>query len=234
MCSSDLPTVAALRRKTSSIPIIFVWVNDPVGQGFVKSLARPGGNITGLSAIAPDLEGKRLELLREVVPHLAHVAFFLNPANEFHTVSLRQALAAAQALNITLQPREVRKSEDLDAAFAAIVKEKPDGLLILADRIFLHNRQRMMDFATEHRLPSVNAYRELVEAGGLTSYGPSYEEMHRRAADYVDRILKGARPGDLPVEQPTRFTLIVNLKAAKTLGLEVPPTLLARADEVIE
>jgi putative tryptophan/tyrosine transport system substrate-binding protein len=115
-----------------------------------------------------------------------------------------------------------------------IVKEKPDGLLILADRIFLHNRQRMMDFATEHRLPSVNAYRELVEAGGLTSYGPSYEEMHRRAADYVDRILKGARPGDLPIEQPTRFTLIVNLKAAKALGLEVPPTLVARADEVIE
>jgi putative ABC transport system substrate-binding protein len=199
----------------------------------VPNLARPGGNITGLSGLAPDLEGKRLELLREFVPHLAHVAFFLNPANEFHTVSMRQALAAAQALTIELQPREVRKSEDLDAAFASIVKEKPDGLLIL-DRIFLHNRQRMMDFATEHRLPSVNAYRELVEAGGLTSYEPSYEEMHRRAADYVDRILKGARPADLPIEQPTRFTLIINLKAAKVLGLEVPPTLVARADEVIE
>jgi putative tryptophan/tyrosine transport system substrate-binding protein len=147
---------------------------------------------------------------------------------------MRQALAAAQALNIELQPREVSRSEDLDAAFAAIVKDRPDGLLILADRIFLHNRQRLMDFATEHRLPSVNAYRELVEAGGLTSYGPSYEDMHRRAAAYVDRILKGARPGDLPIEQPTKFTLIVNLKAAKALGLEVPPTLIARADEVIE
>jgi putative ABC transport system substrate-binding protein len=148
---------------------------------------------------------------------------------------MRQALAAAETLNIKLQPREVRKSEDLDAALAAIVREKPDGLLILADRIFLHNRQRMMDFAIEHRLPSVNAYRELVEAGGLISYGPSYEEMHRRAADYVDRILKGARPGDLPIEQPTRFTLIVNLKAAKALGLvDVPPMLVARADEVIE
>jgi putative ABC transport system substrate-binding protein len=187
-----------------------------------------------LSAIAPDLEGKRLELLREVVPHLAHVAFFLNPANEFHAGSMRQALAAAQALNIKLQPCEVSKSEDLDAALASIVKEKPDGLLILADRVFLHNRQRMMDFGTEHRLPSVSAYRELVEAGGLMSYGPDYGEMHRRAADYVDRILRGARPGDLPVEQPTRFTLIVNLKAAKALGLEVPPTLVARADDVIE
>jgi hypothetical protein len=173
-------------------------------------------------------------LLREVVPNLTHVAFFLNPENQFHTVSMREALAAAQALNIKLQPLQVKKSEDLDAAFASIVKEKPDGLLILADRIFLHNRQRMMDFATEHRLPSVNAYRELVDAGGLTSYGPSYEDMHRRAADYVNRILKGEQPGDLPVEQPTKFTLIVNLKAAKAVGLEVAPTLVTRADEVIE
>ncbi len=232
--TAGTPATLAVKKATSTVPVVMAAVGDPVGTGIVPNLARPGGNITGLSAIAPDLEGKRLELLREVVPHLAHVAFFLNPANEFHTASMRQALAAAQALNIKLQPREVRKSEDLDTAFASIVKEKPDGLLILADRIFLHNRQRMMDFATEHRLPSVNAYRELVEAGGLMSYGPSYEEMHRRAADYVDRILKGARPGDLPVEQPTRFTLVVNLKAAKALGLEVPPTLVARADEVIE
>ena len=233
--TAGTPATLAVKKATSTVPVVMAAIGDPVGTGIVPNLARPGGNITGLSAIAPDLEGKRLELLREVVPHLAHVAFFLNPANEFHTVSMRQALAAAEALNIKLQPREVRKSEDVDAAFAAIVKEKPDGLLILADRIFLHNRQRMMDFAIEHRLPSVNAYRELVEAGGLISYGPSYEEMHRRAADYVDRILKGARPGDLPVEQPTRFTLIVNLKAAKALGLvEVPPMLVARADEVIE
>jgi ABC-type uncharacterized transport system substrate-binding protein len=147
---------------------------------------------------------------------------------------MRQALAAAQALKIKLQPREVRKSEDLDAAFASTVKEKPDGLLILADRIFLHNRQRMMDFATQQRLPSVNAYHELVEAGGLMSYGPSYEDMHRRAAVYVDKILKGSKPADLPIEQPTKFTLILNLKAAKALGLTVPPSLLARADEVIE
>jgi putative tryptophan/tyrosine transport system substrate-binding protein len=137
-------------------------------------------------------------------------------------------------LGIKLQALEVRTSEELDGAFAAIIRAKPDALLILADRIFLHNRQRMMDFATEHRLPSVNAYRELIEVGGLMSYGPSYEDMHRRAADYVDKILKGAKAGDLPVEQPTKFTLILNLKSARTLGIDVPPMLLARADEVIE
>jgi putative ABC transport system substrate-binding protein len=232
--TAGTPAMLAVKKATSTVPVVMAAVGDPVGTGIVHNLARPGGNITGLSAIAPDLEGKRLELLREVVPHLARVGFFLNPANEFHTMSMRQALPAAQALNIKLQPCEVRKSEDLEAAFASIVNEKPDGLLILADRIFLHNRQRMMDFATENRLPSVNAYRELVDAGGLMSYGPSYEDMHRRAADYVDRILKGAQPGDLPIEQPTRFTLIVNLKAARALGLEVPPTLVARADDVIE
>jgi ABC-type uncharacterized transport system substrate-binding protein len=194
----------------------------------------PGGNITGLSSIAPDLEGKRLQLLREVVPNLSRVAFFLNPANAFHAVSISQARAASEVLKITLQPYEVRKSEDLDAAFASIVQERPDGLLILADRVFLHDRKRMMDFATRQRLPSVNAYREVVEAGGLISYGPSYEEMHRRAAGYVDRILKGEKPASLPIEQPTKFTLLINLKTAKSLGLDVPPTLLARADEVIE
>jgi putative ABC transport system substrate-binding protein len=147
---------------------------------------------------------------------------------------MRQALAAAQTLGIKLQALVVRTAEELEGAFAAILREKPDALLILADRVFLHNRKRMMDFATQHRLPSVNAYRELVEAGGLLSYGPSYEDMHRRAADYVDRILKGAKPGVLPIEQPTKFTLVVNLNAAKLLRIDVPPTLLARADEVIE
>jgi putative ABC transport system substrate-binding protein len=232
--TAGTPAALAVKKATSTVPLVMIAVGDPVGTGIVPSLTRPGGNITGLSSIAPDLEGKRLELLREVVPHLAHVAFFLNPANAFHTVSVHQALIAAQALNIKLQPHEVRKSEDLDAAFTSIVKEKPEGLLILADRIFLHNRHRMMDFATQQQLPSVNAYHELVEAGGLMSYGPSYEDMHRRAAIYVDKILKGVRPAELPIEQPTKFTLILNLKAAKSLGLEVPPTLLARADEVIE
>jgi ABC-type uncharacterized transport system substrate-binding protein len=200
----------------------------------VPSLARPGGNLTGLSSIAPDLEGKRLALLREIVPKLSHVAFFLNPANAFHTVSMRQARVAAQSLGIKLQPLEVRNSEDLDRAFASVVKEKPGALLILADRVFLHSRKRMMEFAIRQQLPSVNAYRELVEAGGLMSYGPSYEDMHRRAAGYVDKILKGAKPAELPIEQPTKFTLLINLKAAKALDLQIPPTLLARADELIE
>jgi putative ABC transport system substrate-binding protein len=232
--TAGTPATLAIKKATSTVPLVYIAVGDPVGTGVVPNLGRPGGNITGLSSIAPDLEGKRLELLREVVPKLSHVAFFLNPANAFHTASMRQARVAAQSLGIKLQPMEVNKSEQLDGAFASIVKEKPDALLILADRVFLHNRKRMMEFAIQQRLPSVNAYRELVEAGGLISYGPSYEDMHRRAAVYVDKILKGTKPADLPIEQPTKFTLLINLKTAKTLGLTVPPTLVARADELIE
>jgi putative tryptophan/tyrosine transport system substrate-binding protein len=147
---------------------------------------------------------------------------------------LQKARTAAETVRIMLQVLDVRTSEDLDGAFAAIIKERPEALLILADRVFLHNRARIMDFATQQRLPNVNAYHELVEAGGLMSFGPSYEEMHRRAAAYVDKILKGAKPADLPIEQPTKFTLVVNLKSAKAIGVNMPPALLARADEVIE
>jgi putative ABC transport system substrate-binding protein len=234
LVTAGTPATLAVKKATSTVPLVMVAVGDPVGTKIVPNLAHPGGNITGLSSLAPDLEGKRLELLREVVPHLTHVAFFLNPANAFHTVSMRQALAAAKALKIELRPYEVRKTEDLDTAFAKIAKDRPDGLLILADRVFLHNRKRLMDFATRQKLPSVNAYRELVQAGGLMSYGPSYEDMHRRAAIYVDQILKGAKPGDLPIELPTKFNLFLNLKAALALGLKVPPVLLSRADEISE
>jgi putative ABC transport system substrate-binding protein len=232
--TAGTPASLAVKQATSTVPLVMIAVGDPVGTGLVSSLARPGGNLTGLSSIAPDLEGKRLELLRDVMPKIAHVGFFLNPANPFHAVSIRQARTAAETLGIRLESLEVSKPEDLNAAFAAILKGHPDALLILADRVFLHNRKRMIDFAVQHHLPNINAYRELVEAGGLMSYGPSYEEMHKRAAEYVDKILKGAKPADLPIEQPTKFTLIVNLKAAKALGLNVPPMLLARADEVIE
>ena len=234
LVTAGTPAALAIKQATTSVPVVMIAVGDPVGTGLVPSLARPGGNLTGLSSIAPDLEGKRLEILREVVPKLSHVALFINSANPFHSLSVRQAQAAAQALAIKLQLLDVRAAEDLDGAFAAILKERPEALLILADRIFLHNRTRMMDFATRQRLPNVNAYRELIEAGGLMSFGPSYEDMHRRAAIYVDKILKGAKPGDLPVEQPTKFTLVLSLKAAKAIGLDVPPLLLARADEVIE
>jgi putative ABC transport system substrate-binding protein len=232
--TAGTPATLVVKRATTSVPLVMVAVGDPVGTGIVASLARPGGNITGLSSIAPDLEGKRLELLRDVVPGLSHVALFWNPTNLFHAGSLQQAQVAAQALGIRLQLLAVRAPEELDAAFAAVVKDRPGALLLLADRVFLHHRTRIVEFAAAQRLPNVNAYRELVEIGGLMSYGPSYEYMHRRAAAFVDRILKGANPGDLPVEQPTKFTLIINLKTAKSLGLSVPLTLQASADEVIE
>jgi putative ABC transport system substrate-binding protein len=232
--TAGTPAAQAVKRATTTVPLVMVAVGDPVGTGLVSSLARPGGNITGLSSIAPDLEGKRLELLRELIPGLAHVAVFWNPANAFHAGSLKQAHAAADKLRIKLLPLAVRQTEDLDTAFKAVLKEQPEALDILADRVFLHDRQLMMDFATKNRLPSVSAYRELVMAGGLMSFGPSYEHMHRRAADYVDKILKGAKPGDLPIEQPTRFDLRVNIKAAKAIGLKIPDAFLLRADEVIE
>jgi putative tryptophan/tyrosine transport system substrate-binding protein len=180
------------------------------------------------------LRGKRLELLRELVPQLSHVAVFWNPANAFHAVSMRQARAAAEKLHIKLLLLEVKRTADLDAAFRAILRDRPEALLIFADRVFLHDRQIIMDFAIKHRLPNVSAYRELVVAGGLMSFGPSYEDMHRRAAIYVDKILKGTKPGDLPVEQPTKFDLRVNLKAAKAIDLKIPESFLLRADEVIE
>jgi len=202
--TAGTPATLAIKKATSTVPLVFIAVGDPVGTGVVPNLGRPGGNITGLSSIAPDLEGKRLELLREVVPKLSHVAFFLNPANAFHTASMRQARVAAQSLGIKLQPMEVNKSEQLDGAFASIVKEKPDALLILADRVFLHNRKRMMEFAIQQRLPSVNAYRELVEAGGLISYGPSYEDMHRRAAVTWTRSSRALSPPISPLSsQPS-------------------------------
>jgi putative tryptophan/tyrosine transport system substrate-binding protein len=232
--TAGTPAALAMKKATTTVPLVMVAVGDPVGTGLVPSLARPGGNLTGLSSIAPDLEGKRLQLLREVVPALSHVAMFVNSLNPFHVSSMRQARAAAQAMGIKLQLHDISKSEDLDGAFAAIREERPDALLILADRVFLHNRERLMDFTKEQRLPNVNAYKELVEVGGLMSYGPSYEDMHKRAAIYVDKILKGAKPADLPIEQPSKFTFIVNLKAAKALGITVPSQLLGLADQLIE
>ena len=232
--TAGTPAALAMKKATTTVPLVMVAVGDPVGTGLVPSLARPGANLTGLSSVAPDLEGKRLQLLREVVPALSHVAMFINSLNPFHVSSMRQARAAAQSMGIKLQLHDIRKSEDLDDAFAAIRKERPDAVLILADRVFLHNRERMIDFTKEQRLPNVNAYKELVEVGGLMSYGPSYEDMHKRAAIYVDEILKGAKPADLPIEQPSKFTFIVNLKAAKALGVTVPSQLLGLADELID
>lgn len=232
--TAGTPAAVAVKKAATPIPLVMVAVGDPVGTGIVASLKRPGGNITGLSSIAPELEGKRLELLREVSPKLSRVAVFWNPLNLFHTSAMKQLRAAAQAMRINVLPLAVGKTEELDGAFAAIVKTRPDALVILADRVFLHSRARMTEFAAKYRLPSVTAYRELVEAGGLMSYGPSYEDMHRRAATYVDKILKGVKPGDIPVEQPTKFELVVNMNAAKELGVKVPQSILLRADRVIE
>ncbi len=232
--TAGTPAALAVKRTTPSIPLVMAAVGDPIGVGLVASLARPGGNVTGLSAIAPELEGKRLELLREVVPKLSHIAVLWNPDNPFHAGSVKETRAAAQVLGIKAQLVGVRISEEFPATFAAIVRERPGALLVLADRIFLHNRARIVDFGAKHRLPGVYPYRELVEAGGLMSFGPSYPGMHRRAAHYVDKILKGSKPADLPVEQPATFELIINLKAAKALGLTIQPSLLQRADELIQ
>jgi len=232
--TAGTPAALAVEKTAPSIPLVMVAVGDPVGVGLVVDLGRPGGNATGLSSIAPELEGKRLELLREVVPKLSHIAVLWNPDNPFHTGSLKETRAAARVLGIKAQFLGVRVSEDLPAAFASIVKERPGALLVLADRVFLHNRARIVDFEAKQRLPGVYAYRELVEAGGLMSFGPNYADMHRRAASYVDKILKGSKPADLPVEQPTRFELMINLKTAKALGLKIPPSLLARADAVVQ
>jgi putative tryptophan/tyrosine transport system substrate-binding protein len=232
--TAGTPAALAVAKATTSIPCVMVAVGDPVGTGLIASLGHPGGNLTGLSSLAPQLEGKRLALLREIVPNLSHLAFLWNPANLLHVAAEKELKAAAEVLQIKVQVLAVRTSEDIDAALASMVRERPGALLVLTDRVFLHNRVRLMEFAAEHSLPGVYAYRELVEAGGLMSYGPNYADMHRRAAAYVDKILKGAKAADLPVEQPTAFELVINLKTAKTLGLSVPPHLLARADEVIE
>ncbi|MBI4489616.1 MAG: ABC transporter substrate-binding protein [Deltaproteobacteria bacterium] len=232
--TAGTPASLAVKKATTSIPLVMIAVGDPIGTGLVASLARPGGNITGLTSIAADLEGKRLELLREVIPRLSHVAVFWNPASPFQVVAEKEVQAAAQVLRMKVLSLGVQAQEQFDNAFATIRRERPGALNVLADRLFLHNRARIMDFATQNRLPGVHAYVELVEAGGLMSYGPSYAGMHRRAATYVDKILKGTKPADLPVEQPMRFELIINLKTAKQIGLTIPPNVLARADKVIK
>jgi putative tryptophan/tyrosine transport system substrate-binding protein len=233
MVTAGTPASLAVKKATTTIPLVMIAVGDPVGTGLIASLAHPGGNITGLTSIASDLEGKRLELLREVVPKISHIAVIWNPISPFQVISEKEMQEAARGFHIKVLSLGVKGEDDLPDAFAAILKNKPGALFVLADRLFLHFRTRLMEFALKHRLPGVHAYVELVESGGLMSYGPSYGEMHRRAAYFVDRILKGTKPADLPVEQPTKFELVVNLRAAKQIGLTIPPNVLARADRVI-
>jgi len=232
--TAGTPATLAVKKATTSVPLVMVAVGDPVGTGIVPSLSQPGGNITGLTSISPELDGKRLELLREVIPDISHIAVLWNADSPLQFVGERRTQAAAEVLRMKVLSLGVRNEEGLEKAFSAIVRERPGALLVLADRLFLHHRARIMDFAAKQRLPGVYAYRELVEQGGLMSFGPNYADMHRRAAYFVDRILRGAKPADLPVERPVTFELVINLKAAKALELTIPQSVLIRATEVIQ
>ena len=233
LVTAGTPATLAVKAETRTLPVVMIAVGDPVGTGVVESLARPGGNITGLTSISAELEGKRLELLREVMPDVSHVAVLWNSASPLQFLGERRTRAAAEALGIKILSVGVRAEEGFEKAFDLIEKAQAQALLVLADRLFLHHRERIMSFATRHRLPGVHAYRELIEAGGLMSFGPSYEEMHRRAAYFVDRILKGADPAELPVERPAVFDLVINQRAADNLGLTLPASVLLRATAIL-
>jgi putative ABC transport system substrate-binding protein len=226
--------IQAAKQATATIPIVMAAVGDPVGTGFVASLARPGGNITGVSNMLPDLVGKQLELLKEVLPTVSRVALLGNPANPANASLERQAQDAARTLGVRLQPLWARDLREIDSAFTATKMERADALIVLTDTMLINHRARVIDHAGQRRLPAVFGVSQFVEAGGLLAYGPSFADGYRRAAPYVDRILKGAKPADLPIEQPRKFELVINLKTAKALGLKIPPSLLQRADQVIE
>jgi len=228
------PAAQAAKRATGTIPIVMALIIDPVASGLVTSLARPGGNITGQSMMSPDLAQKQLQILKEVVPKVSRVAVLHNPANPGNAPEVRHAQDAARALGVRLQLLGARGPGEIDSAFAAMTHEQASAVIVLVDAVLQNNRTRITDLAARHRLPAVYGLSEYAEAGGLLAYGPNRLDMFRRAATYVDRILKGAKPGDLPVEQPSTFALVINLKTAKALGLTIPPSLLLRADQVIE
>lgn len=224
----------AAKRATSTIPIVMTAAGDPLSSGLVASLAHPGGNVTGLSLMVPDIAGKRLELLREILPRLARVAVLWNAANPYPAIVFKETQAAGKRLGIEVQSLEVRSPDDFNDAFEKARRQRPDALVEIEDPLTISLYKRIVKFAAAEHLPSLHGDGREVEAGGLISYGASIPDLFHRAAGYVDKILRGARPADLPVEQPTKFELVINVKTANTLGLEVPPTLLTRADEVIE
>jgi putative tryptophan/tyrosine transport system substrate-binding protein len=230
-------TQAAIAAKdaTSTVPIVMMGVADPIGVGLARSLARPGGNVTGTSNVAAEIVGKQLQILRDVGTNTSRVAVLWNPANHaFQMLQLREAEAAARASGVQLQVLAASAPDDFDAAFAAMRNEGTRALLVLVDPLFSLHREALIRRVVDGRIPAVSGVREFAEAGGLLAYGASYFDAAKRAAVYVDRILKGAKPSDLPIEQSTKFELIINMRAAKGVGIEIPPTLLARADEVIE
>jgi putative ABC transport system substrate-binding protein len=227
--------IQAAQRATRDIPIVMVAANDPVSDGFIFSFARPGGNITGLTFDpGSEIGGKQLELLVQVIPSLSRVAVLVDPRNRTHELMSEAMRAAARKLGVQLRFFEAQRPDEIDDALMAALKERPRAMVVQSDALFFGQRKRIADLAVKNRLPAIYPWREAADAGGLMSYGASVAENFRRAGIFVDRILKGAKPGDLPVEQPSRFELVINLKTAKTLGLTIPPSLLARADQVIE
>jgi putative ABC transport system substrate-binding protein len=231
------PATLAAKKATSTVPIVFAAAGDPVTSGLVASLARPGGNVTGLSMLSADLVGKCLEQLTQAVPGVSRVAVLWQPGavpERTEKETLKAAEAAGRALGMQLQFVEARGPENLDRAFSEITRARPGALTVLPSSMFISERRRLADLAAKNRLPAVYFVREFVDAGGLMAYGPNLPDLSRRAATYVDKILKGAKPGDLPMEQATKFELVINLKTARALGLTIPPSLLLRADQVIE
>jgi putative tryptophan/tyrosine transport system substrate-binding protein len=227
------PAVAAVKQTTSIIPIVFAAAADPVGTGLVASLARPGGNVTGLSGQTTDIAGKRVELLREIVPGLRQLAILGNVSGPAVVLDMREVQAAASTFNLEVIPFEIRRVEDIAPGFEAL-RGRADALFICTDPLVLSNRIGINILAAAMRLPTMYGFREYVEAGGLVSFGPNIVDLFRRAGDYVDKILRGAKPADLPVEQPTKFEFVINLTTAKALGLTIPEAFLLRADEVVE
>jgi putative ABC transport system substrate-binding protein len=231
------PAARAVKQATTTIPIVFSPIADPIGSGLVANLARPGGNITGITFMAPELGGKRLELLKQAVPGMTRVGVLLRPGDPSEaTVKsvLEQTEAAARALGVQLLRLEAQGPNDFDRVFAAMSRQRVGGLILIPSAMFIDERRRIVNVVAKDRLPTMFYFREFAEVGGLMSYGPNFRELFRGAATYVDKILKGAKPADLPVEQPTKFELIINLKTAKALGLTIPPSVLGRADEVIQ
>jgi putative ABC transport system substrate-binding protein len=228
------PGALAAKQATSTIPIVMVSVGEPVEVKLVDSLAHPGGNVTGLSLIAPQLAAKRLDLLKQALPKLLRVTVLWNSANQGMKARFQETQGGAQLLGVTLHSVTIQSPDDFDPLFAAMTRDRPESLLVLADTVTVANRQRTVEFAAKNRVPAIYEARTFVDSGGLMSYGVDFADHYRRTAIYVDKILKGTKPADLPVELPTKFELIINLKTAKALGLTLPPSLLQRADQVIE
>ena len=232
--TAGTPAIFALKEATKTIPIVFFSTSDPIGTGVVASLAHPGGNITGISVLASDLWPKRLELLKEIFPKLSKVAMLWNKGNAGMALEAKATQEVAGPLRVTLQDRGVKDPNELDTVFALMTKDHPDGFLALMDPVLNSYQKRILDFLAQNRLPAIFENKTWVEAGGLISYGANYAEAHQRAATLMDKILKGAKPADLPVEQPTKFELVINLKTAKQMGLTIPQSVLFRADKVIK